>query len=287
MPGPAVIHLHGGPESQERPGFSPNHQAIAAAGITVFAPNIRGSAGFGRQFAHIDDRYGRYDAIADVRSCAAYLVGAAIADPRELAVAGRSYGGYLTLAALTRYPELFAAGVDMCGMSDLLTFFRDTEPWIATAAVTKYGDPERDHALLVDLSPLHWAAAIRAPLLVIHGEHDTNVPIGEAKQIVAAVQANGGEVSYLELAGEGHEYRSQAARLELLECYLAFLTRTLMPVRHLPDRGRFCVLRTQNLPRSGQFGLSQPDSSGSGSPLTGTPCSPRATRRRPLPPSRC
>ena len=73
-PGPAVVHLHGGPESQERPVFSANHQALVAAGITVFAPNIRGSAGYGRSFAHADDRYGRYDAISDVRSCARHLI---------------------------------------------------------------------------------------------------------------------------------------------------------------------------------------------------------------------
>jgi dipeptidyl aminopeptidase/acylaminoacyl peptidase len=225
--GPAVIHLHGGPESQERPVFSANHQALVAAGITVFAPNIRGSAGYGRSFAHADDRYGRYDAISDVRSCARHLVETGIADPDRIAVAGRSYGGYATLAALTGFPDVFAAGVDMCGMSDLLTFFRDTEPWIAAAAVTKYGDPEHDRVLLEDLSPLRQAARIKAPLLVVHGELDTNVPLNEAKQVVAAVQAAGGQVEYLELAGEGHEYRSRAARLLLVNRLVEFLGRHL------------------------------------------------------------
>ncbi len=168
--------------------FSANHQALVAAGITVFAPNIRGSAGYGRSFAHADDRYGRYDAISDVRSCARHLIDAGIADPDRIAVAGRSYGGYATLAALTGFPDVFAAGVDMCGMSDLLTFFRDTEPWIAAAAVTKYGDPEHDRVLLEDLSPLRQAARIKVPLLVVHGELDTNVPLNEAKQVVAAVR---------------------------------------------------------------------------------------------------
>jgi prolyl oligopeptidase PreP (S9A serine peptidase family) len=223
-PGPVALSLHGGPESQERPGFSPNHQVLAAAGITVFAPNIRGSSGFGRGFAHADDRYGRYDAIADVRSCVYFLVDRGIADPAAVAVTGRSYGGYLTLAVATRYPDLFAAAVDMCGMSDLLTFYRDTEPWIAAAAVTKYGDPDRDQALLEDLSPLRESGRITAPLLVVHGEHDTNVPIGEARQIVAAMEAGGQHVEYLELAGEGHEYRSRSARLMLIERLVAFLT---------------------------------------------------------------
>ena len=97
---------------------------------------------------------------------------------------------------------MFAAGVDICGMSDLVTFYRDTEPWIGAAAVTKYGHPERDRALLEDISPLASAGSIDVPLLVVHGEHDTNVPIGEAHQIVGALRA-GQPVEYLELPGEG------------------------------------------------------------------------------------
>ncbi|HEX8509772.1 MAG TPA: S9 family peptidase [Propionibacteriaceae bacterium] len=226
-PGPVLLSFHGGPEAQERPGFSPQHQVLADSGITVFAPNVRGSTGYGRQFAHADDRLGRYAAINDVLSCVNFLISAGIADPDRIAISGRSYGGYLTLAALVRHPEVFAAGVDICGMSDLLTFYRDTEPWIAEAAVTKYGHPEHDQALLEDLSPLHRADQITAPLLVVHGEHDTNVPIGEARQIVAALQARGHPVRYLELPGEGHEYRRQSSRALLLTTMVEFLTAEL------------------------------------------------------------
>ena len=222
-PGPVLLSFHGGPEAQERPQFSAQHQLMAASGITVFAPNVRGSTGFGRQFAHLDDRNGRYNAINDVLSCVNFLIGRGVADPARIGISGRSYGGYLTLAGLVHYPQLFAAGVDICGMSDLLTFFRDTEPWIAEAAVTKYGHPEHDQALLEDLSPLHHADQIAAPLLVVHGEHDTNVPIGEARQIVAALTANGQPVDYLELLGEGHDYRLQSSRRILLERMVRFL----------------------------------------------------------------
>ena len=186
---PAVVFVHGGPESQERPVFNPQHQILAAAGIVVFAPNIRGSSGFGRAFVHADDRFGRLDAIGDVVACARWLVDRDLAGPDRVAVSGRSYGGYVTLMVLTLHPEVFAAGVDICGMSDLLTFYRDTEPWIAEAAVTKYGDPVHDAALLANLSPLRQVERLRAPLLVIHGELDTNVPVGEAHQIVAALRA--------------------------------------------------------------------------------------------------
>jgi dipeptidyl aminopeptidase/acylaminoacyl peptidase len=226
-PGPAMLSLHGGPEAQERPTYHPQHQAMLAAGISVFAPNIRGSSGFGRTFVRADDVNGRRDAFDDVIACAQWLIGAGVADPRRLAVTGRSYGGYLTLASLAFMPGMFAAGVDICGMSDLLTFYRDTEPWIAAAAVSKYGDPTRDRTLLRAISPLRFAVNINVPLLVAHGELDTNVPIGEARQIVAALRALNRPVSYLELPGEGHEYRRADSRLLLIRTMLDFLTRVL------------------------------------------------------------
>ncbi len=226
-PAPMLIALHGGPESQERPAFSPQHQAVVAAGVAVFAPNVRGSSGSGRAFVHADDRYGRYDAIADVASCVTMLVERRYADPERVAVGGRSYGGYLTLAALVWFPQLFVAGIDVCGMSHLMTFYRDTEPWIAARSVTQYGDPDRDPDLLTALSPLTRAEVIAAPLLVVHGELDTNVPIGEARQIVAALRDLGRPVEYLELAGEGHEYRLVTSRDILINRIVTFLLQTV------------------------------------------------------------
>ncbi|MFD1720769.1 S9 family peptidase [Amnibacterium endophyticum] len=220
--GAAVIHLHGGPEAQERPTFSPQHQAMAAAGMTVFALNVRGSSGFGREFVHADDVGRRPESFGDVRAAAQHLVALGAASPDRIGVTGRSYGGYLTLASLAFSPGRFAAGADICGMSDLTTFFRDTEPWIAAAAVTKYGHPERDRALLEAISPLGSADAIDAPLLVVHGELDTNVPIGEARQIVAALERRSAAVEYLELAGEGHEYRRADSKRRLLERLVRF-----------------------------------------------------------------
>jgi acetyl esterase/lipase len=233
-PPPALVYLHGGPEAQERPGFNPHHQLLAAAGITVFAPNIRGSAGYGHSFLHADDRYGRLDAIGDVAACARHLAAAGLADPMRLSVGGRSYGGYAALMAVALYPALFVAAVDVCGMSDLLTFYRDTEPWIAQAAVTKYGDPRRDGWLLARVSPMRHVKRMRAPVLVVHGELDTNVPLGEARQIVEALRTLGRRVEYMELAGEGHEYRRRSSRLSLLRAELEFLQRTLVAAHEEP-----------------------------------------------------
>ncbi len=226
-PGPAILSLHGGPEAQERPTFNPAHQAMAAAGIAVFAPNIRGSSGFGRAFVHADDGHGRRDAFDDVLACEDFLVRLGVAEPGRVAVTGRSYGGYLSLAALAFSPGVFAAGVDVCGMSDLHTFYRDTEPWIAIAAHSKYGDPERDAALLAALSPLRAVDNIGVPLLVVHGELDTNVPFGEATQLVAALRERGRPVQFLPLPGEGHEYRRVESRRLLLQAMLVFLDEAL------------------------------------------------------------
>ena len=208
--------------------FSPQHQLLAAAGTVVFAPNIRGSSGYGRTFVHADDRFGRLDAIDDVASCATFLIESGLAAPKSIAVAGRSYGGYAVLMALARHPDTFAAGVDVCGMSDLLTFYRDTEPWIARAAVTKYGDPEQDAWFLASVSPMHHLETIRAPLLVVHGALDSNVPTGESHQLVAALRARGRMVEYLELENEGHEYKRVSSRIRVLEAILAFLDQTLL-----------------------------------------------------------
>ena len=192
--------------------FSPQHQAIAAAGITVFAPNVRGSTGFGRVFAHADDGTGATGSTTFAR--ADDLVQPGIADPGRIAVSGRSYGGYLTLAALA-LSRHFAAGIDICGMSDLLTFYRDTEPWIAEAAVTKYGHPEHDEALLEAISPLHGPRRSRCRCWWCTG---SSTPTCRSARRTRSWPrcANRRAVDYLELAGEGHEYRRADSRLLLI-----------------------------------------------------------------------
>ncbi|HWS32816.1 MAG TPA: prolyl oligopeptidase family serine peptidase [Actinoplanes sp.] len=220
-PHPAVVWLHGGPEAQERPGHGPLFQSLVDRGIAVFAANVRGSSGFGRSFVDADNVALRYGAIEDVRTCVQFLRSTGVAD--RVGVMGRSYGGYLTLAALTWYPELFDVGVDICGMSDFATFYEHTEPWIAAAAVSKYGHPVHDAALLHDLSPLHRIDRLRAPLLVVHGSNDSNVPVIEATQVVEALAARAHPHRYLLFPGEGHELLHRTARATFLHETLAWL----------------------------------------------------------------
>jgi dipeptidyl aminopeptidase/acylaminoacyl peptidase len=204
-PRAAVVWLHGGPEAQERPTYSPLFQELVARGVAVFAANVRGSSGFGRSFVEADNRDKRWAAIADVAACVRHLLALGVASPGRIACAGRSYGGYLTLASLVFNPDLFAAGVDVCGMADFHTFYANTEPWIAQAAYPKYGHPVDDAALLRALSPVHRFDALRAPLLVVHGENDSNVPLEEALQVVEAARRRGVPVDFLPFADEGHE----------------------------------------------------------------------------------
>jgi dipeptidyl aminopeptidase/acylaminoacyl peptidase len=227
-PGATVLWLHGGPEAEERPTFAPLLQGLATAGIGVFAPNVRGSSGHGRKFVNADNHERRWAAIHDVAAAARFLVGAGLADPARLGCTGRSYGGYLTLAALVAYPELFRAGVDVCGMSDLETFFANTEPWIAAAATTKYGDPGRDGVLLRELSPLHRIERLVAPLLVVHGGYDTNVPLIEARQVVDALRDRGARPGMLLFPDEGHEIHGIDNRATFVQAVVRWLSGHLL-----------------------------------------------------------
>jgi acetyl esterase/lipase len=220
----AMIYLHGGPEGQSRPDYSEVFPLLLDAGITVITPNVRGSGGFGKAFMHADDRERRFAAIDDVADCVKHLVDNGFADPGRIGCAGWSYGGYLTLAALTFHPDLFAAGISICGMSDLSTFYRNTEPWIAAAAHPKYGHPISDRDLLDQLSPLLKVDALTAPLLLVHGGNDTNVPVNESVQMYDALRERGRTVRYLVFPDDGHEIAKRENRATLAVAVRDWLT---------------------------------------------------------------
>ena len=225
---PTLVWLHGGPEAQERPTFNALYQTLLGHGVAVFAPNVRGSSGFGRKFMDADVRSRRFAAIDDVADVVRYLVDSGLADPAALGCAGRSYGGYLTLAAMVSHPTLFCVGVDVSGITDFEMFFAHTEPWIAAAAMSRYGDPRRDAKLLHDLSPIHRIGQLSAPLLVVHGSLDTNVPHGEAEQLVAALRDRGTPPRYVLLPNEGHEILSSANRMVFLQEVVYWLIKHLL-----------------------------------------------------------
>ncbi len=212
-PYPMVLSFHGGPEGQERPGFNSTYQALLATGIAVFAPNVRGSSGFGKAFVNLDNGALRKNGVRDIESCVEAVVKAGVADPGRIGIMGGSYGGYMVMAGLTEYPETFAAGADLFGVVNFETFFKHTEPWMAAISKVEYGDPEKDAAMLRDLSPIHRVDRVIAPTIVLHGANDTNVPVVEAEQVVESLKKRGVPVEYILFPDEGHGFRKTSNRI--------------------------------------------------------------------------
>jgi dipeptidyl aminopeptidase/acylaminoacyl peptidase len=229
-PAPFVVSFHGGPEGQERPGFRSDYQALLAQGIGVFAPNVRGSSGFGKRFVNLDNGPLRFEGIKDLKDCVDYLVTNRIAEPASVGITGGSYGGYMTMVGVTFYPDLFAAGVNLFGMVNFFTFFEHTEPWMAAVSTTEYGDPKTEADLLRDLSPLGKLDRIKTPLMVQHGANDTNVPVVEAEQIVESLKRRNVPVEYILFPDEGHGFRKEKNRITSTVKMVEFF------VAHLVDR---------------------------------------------------
>lgn len=199
-----VLYFHGGPETHERAEFRPLFQTLLAAGISVFAPNVRGSTGRGRHFSELDNGALRRDALLDIGNCAELMLAHEIGLPGRLGIMGESYGGYMTLAGLAAFPEYFAAGVSICGISNFLTFFERTAVYIKEISRREYGDPDTERDMLKALSPCYRFASVEAPILFIHGENDGNVPYTESLEAFRTLVGLGKDAGLLSFPGEGH-----------------------------------------------------------------------------------
>lgn len=230
-PFPVVVTVHGGPESQWRPWYSPAFapltQFLVSCGYAVAAPNVRGSTGYGKRFEHLDDVELRLDSVQDLAALHAWLAARPNVDGSRAAVYGRSYGGYMVLAALAFQPELWAAGVEAVGIASLVTFLENTSPYRRAAREREYGSLELHRGLLERMSPLSRVEQIRAPLLIQHGRNDPRVPVGESVHIAEVVRANGVECELLIFEDEGHTVEKLGNRIELFERAAAFLERVL------------------------------------------------------------
>jgi dipeptidyl aminopeptidase/acylaminoacyl peptidase len=222
---PVVVNVHGGPESQSRPTFAPITQYLLDRGYAVFFPNVRGSTGYGKAYTHLDDVELRMDSVKDLAHAAEWLRGRG---HESVAVMGGSYGGFMVLAALTEYPELWSTGVDIVGIANLVTFLENTGSYRRALREPEYGSLSRDREFLESISPIHKAGNIRAPLMVIHGKNDPRVPVGEAEQIVEGARENGGRVEYLLYEDEGHGLAKLKNRLDAYPKIAAFLDEHLL-----------------------------------------------------------
>ena len=203
-PWPVIVYIHGGPESQFRPHFNFLIQYFLRHGYAILAPNVRGSTGYGKSYSHLDDVEKRMDSVADLACAARWLRAQPQIDGRRLVAFGGSYGGFMVLAALTHHPDLWAAGVDIVGISDFVTFLENTSDYRRAHREAEYGSLERDRDFLQRISPIQHVDRIQAPLMVIHGANDPRVPVGEARQIARALQSRGVPVELLIFEDEGH-----------------------------------------------------------------------------------
>ncbi len=224
---PAVIFVHGGPESQYLPEFRPDIQFLLARGYAVLAPNVRGSTGYGAAYAALDDVHKRMDSVADLKHARLWLGARADIDDARIAVYGGSYGGFMVLAAITEYPDLWKTAVNFYGIADFQTFFERTGPWRRKHRAMEYGDPVRDADFLRSISPIHKVDRIEVPLFVAQGLTDPRVPPHESEQIVAALRDRGLPVDYVTVPDEGHGFVKRANRIRIYGAMAEFLDRYL------------------------------------------------------------
>ena len=206
---PVLINIHGGPEAQAKTGFGGrNNHLLQDLGIAVLQPNVRGSSGYGKTFLGLDNGVLRENSVKDIGALLDWIATQPDLDPQRVVVAGGSYGGYMSLAVATNYPERIAGSIDVVGISNFVSFLENTESYRRDLRRVEYGD-ERDPAMraaLQRLSPLTHAARITRPLLVVQGKNEPRVPVTEAEQIVAQVRGNGTTVWYLRADNEGHGF---------------------------------------------------------------------------------
>jgi dipeptidyl aminopeptidase/acylaminoacyl peptidase len=211
--GPVVMSYHGGPEGQERPTFRSDYQALLAKGISVFAPNVRGSSGFGKKFVNLDNGALRVNGVRDIKATVDWLVESGTADPKRIGIMGGSYGGYMVMAGLAEYPDEIAAGANLFGVVNFATFFAHSEPWMAAISKVEYGDPDTEAEMLASISPINKVDRVIAPTIVLHGANDTNVPVIEAEQVVENLEKRGVPVKYVLFPDEGHGWRKTPNRI--------------------------------------------------------------------------
>ncbi len=227
---PVVVNPHGGPWARDGWGFNPEIQFLANRGFAVLQMNFRGSTGYGRKFWEASFKKWGKEMQDDVTDGTNWLIEKGIADKDKIAIYGGSYGGYATLMGLVKEPDLYAAGVDYVGVSNMFTFMKTIPPYWAPFLPMMYemaGDPVKDSVLFREVSPVFHVDKIKAPLFVAQGAKDPRVNIDEADQIVNAMKERGVEVEYMVKENEGHGFRNEENRFDFYRAMETFLSKHL------------------------------------------------------------
>jgi len=223
---PVMISIHGGPEGQHVPNFSSFYAYLAnELGIAIIAPNVRGSAGYGKSYLMLDNGFKRENSVKDIGSLLEWIESNDEYDATKIAVFGGSYGGYMVLSSMFNYNDKIKCGIDIVGISNFVTFLENTKEYRRDLRRVEYGD-ERDPEMrehLIKISPTTNAHKINKPLFVIQGANDPRVPASEAEQIVKAIRENEGVVWYMLALDEGHGFRKKENRDAMTEAVALFL----------------------------------------------------------------
>ncbi len=214
-PHPVFIDIHGGPESQAVPVWSPFTQfLVKEMGFVVITPNVRGSSGYGKTYLDLDNGEDREDSVKDIGALLVWIGLQKDLDAKNVFVSGGSYGGYMSLASMVHFGDRLRGGIDVVGISNFVTFLESTSAYRRNLRRPEYGDERlpKMRAYLQRISPLTNAARISKPLLVVQGLNDPRVPATESQQMVVKIRGRGGEVWYLAAKDEGHGFRKKTNR---------------------------------------------------------------------------
>jgi dipeptidyl aminopeptidase/acylaminoacyl peptidase len=231
-PRPLIVNIHGGPESQSRPGFlGRNNYLLNELGIAIFYPNVRGSSGYGKRFVSLDNGpFRREDSVRDIGAFLDVLARDPLLDASRFAVTGGSYGGYMCYATSIFYGSRLKGAACVVAISSFVTFLENTQSYRRDLRRVEYGDERnsRQRRKLLEISPLTRVSESRLPMLVVTGANDPRVPASEADQIVAAIRANGGSAWHLVGQDEGHGFAKKANQDYQFWTSLMFWEQTLL-----------------------------------------------------------
>ena len=225
----AIVYVHGGPTSQTVNSFNRFIQHIVNQGYMVISPNYRGSTGYGKEFqdANLFDMGG--GDLQDVLAAADFVKGTGYLDPKKLTVMGGSYGGYMTMMAVTKAPETWAAGVPIVPFVNWFTEIENEDPVLQQSDRATMGDPEKNPELFRDRSPFFFVDKIKAPLLLLAGGHDPRCPKEETIQVVDEIKKHGGVADYKIYENEGHGFAKVENQIDAYERVTNFLKARVPP----------------------------------------------------------
>jgi dipeptidyl aminopeptidase/acylaminoacyl peptidase len=227
---PVVVQIHGGPESQELPAFNPRRQSwVNELGAAVIIPNVRGSSGYGKTYMDLDNGPKREDSVKDIGALFDWIAKQPDLDAGRVAVVGQSYGGYMVLAVAGHYNDRIAGAIDLYGISDFVSFLKNTEGYRRDLRRAEYGD-ERDpamRAVFEKIAPIRMSGAMKKPMMVFQGANDPRVPPSESRQMVEKLRAQGTEVWYVTAKDEGHGIAHKANQEAVRATEVQFLKKVL------------------------------------------------------------